>query len=517
MATTYRRKPTKAELRRQQMEELVVYPIDWLEERSGLDRRPQVLPLPQRPVGHQLDADARLGRAHRLSRAGDHRRHPRDVLRAVGATDPHTGKPVAWESIVNITDHVYMGWLVRGMHKWGASVFIILMFLHMGRVFLFGAYKYPRELNWIVGVLILVSGMMEGFTGYLLPWDQTAYWASVVGINLNGTAPFLGPWLAQFLRGGQEISGDTLTRFYSLHMLVIPGAIIALITLHLYLVIRLGVTSPPWSKEAAGGEPDEEEEPRLRSGLTRPVAPARTGCRPSREAATDGCDPVGKEKPSRTDAPRAEFARYKADVKKRGKPFFPYAMFHDTVMSLVVVCDDHRARGDLEVDGVRARITTATHKGLLGPEVRSRRPIPARRASCRGRTGTSTSSSTCSGSSSGRSRSSSARSAFRPSRSMLLIALPFLDRRRARQPLAAAGRHGRRRPRRSSRWACSRGRARPRRRRSLPRSSENIPRWIKDEHLPPTRCRGRSSSRPRAARPATRTTAQAARTSARPT
>ena len=88
------------------------------------------------------------------------------------------------------------------MHRWGASVFIILMFLHMGRVFLFGAYKYPRELNWIIGVLILVIGMMEGFTGYLLPWDQTAYWATVVGINLNGTAPFLGPWLAQFLRGG---------------------------------------------------------------------------------------------------------------------------------------------------------------------------------------------------------------------------------------------------------------------------------------------------------------------------
>jgi menaquinol-cytochrome c reductase cytochrome b subunit len=164
-----------------------------------------------------------------------------------------------------------MGWLVRGMHKWGASVFIILMFLHMGRVFLFGAYKYPRELNWIIGVLILVMGMMEGFTGYLLPWDQTAYWATVVGINLNGTAPFLGPWLAQFLRGGQEITGETLTRFYSLHMLVIPGAIFALIGLHLYLVIRLGVTSPPWSKTAAGAEQVEEEEPARRPGLVRPV------------------------------------------------------------------------------------------------------------------------------------------------------------------------------------------------------------------------------------------------------
>jgi quinol-cytochrome oxidoreductase complex cytochrome b subunit len=145
------------------------------------------------------------------------------------------------------------------------------MFLHMARVFLFGAYKYPRELNWIIGVLLLALGMLEGFTGYLLPWDQTAYWATVVGINLNGTFPFVGPFLAQFLRSGQEIGGETLTRFYSLHMLLIPGGIIALITLHLYLVIRLGVTSPPWSKEAAGGEP-EDEPSTARVGLTRPVS-----------------------------------------------------------------------------------------------------------------------------------------------------------------------------------------------------------------------------------------------------
>jgi quinol-cytochrome oxidoreductase complex cytochrome b subunit len=145
------------------------------------------------------------------------------------------------------------------MHRWGASVFIILLFLHMGRVFLFGAYKYPRELNWLLGVLLLVLAMLEGFTGYLLPWDQTAYWATVVGINLNATAPFAGPFLADFLRGGQEIGTDTLSRFYSMHMLLIPGALIALITLHLYLVIRLGVTSPPWSHEAAGRERDEEE------------------------------------------------------------------------------------------------------------------------------------------------------------------------------------------------------------------------------------------------------------------
>ena len=241
------------------------------------------------------------------------------------------------------------------MHKWGASVFIILMFLHMGRVFLFGAYKYPRELNWIVGVLLLASGMAEGFTGYLLPWDQTAYWASVVGINLNGTAPFLGPWLAQFLRSGQEISGETLTRFYSLHMLVLPGAIAGLIGLHLYLVVRLGVTSPPWSKEAAGRERPEEPSD-LRQGLTRRPRARRAGR-------------IGlmAEKPSRFDLRRADFARYKKDVKERGKPFFPWAMFEDTVMSLVVVT----------VIVALAAIWKWTsygphhdglHQGLLGPE-----------------------------------------------------------------------------------------------------------------------------------------------------
>ncbi|MFL5946289.1 MAG: cytochrome bc complex cytochrome b subunit, partial [Gaiellaceae bacterium] len=176
----------------------------------------------------------------------------------------------AYQSINHITNDITLGWLVRGMHRWGASVFIILMFFHMARVFLFGAYKYPRELNWIIGVILLAVGMLEGFTGYLLPWDQTAYWATVVGINLNGTAPVLGPFLADFLRGGAEIGGDTLSRFYSMHMLLIPGLIFALIGLHLYLVIRLGVSSPPWSGTAAGGDDaDRVVATNGRTGLTR--------------------------------------------------------------------------------------------------------------------------------------------------------------------------------------------------------------------------------------------------------
>jgi menaquinol-cytochrome c reductase cytochrome b subunit len=127
-------------------------------------------------------------------------------------------------------------------------------------------------------VLILAHGMLEGFTGYLLPWDQTAYWATIVGINLNGTAPILGPFLSQFLRGGAEIGPDTIARFYSLHMLLIPGGIMALIGFHLYLVVRLGVTSPPWSREAAGLAP-EEAPPATngRSGLVRPGPRGRNG------------------------------------------------------------------------------------------------------------------------------------------------------------------------------------------------------------------------------------------------
>jgi quinol-cytochrome oxidoreductase complex cytochrome b subunit len=155
------------------------------------------------------------------------------------------------------------------MHKWGASIFIILMFFHMARVFLFGAYKYPRELNWIVGALILTLALAEGFTGYLLPWDQTAYWATVVGININATAPIAGPFIADFLRGGAEIGENTLSIFYSFHMLVIPGGLAALILLHLYLVVRLGVSSPPWSPIAAGRERDEVEAP-PGTGLVRP-------------------------------------------------------------------------------------------------------------------------------------------------------------------------------------------------------------------------------------------------------
>jgi menaquinol-cytochrome c reductase cytochrome b subunit len=154
----------------------------------------------------------------------------------------------AYESTEHITNDVFLGELVRGMHKWGATVMVILIFLHMARVFFFGAYKYPRELNWIVGVVLLVLTLMMALTGYLLPFDQRSFWATVVAVNINASGPVIGPFLADFLRGGSEFGATTLARFYSLHMLLIPGLIIALIGVHLYLVTKLGTTAPPWLK-----------------------------------------------------------------------------------------------------------------------------------------------------------------------------------------------------------------------------------------------------------------------------
>ncbi len=114
----------------------------------------------------------------------------------------------AYESIRYITDQAFLGQFVRGMHKWGASVMVILIFLHMGRVFFFGAYKYPRELTWVIGVVLLILTLAMGFTGYLLPFDQRSYWATIVGVNINGTGPFIGPFLSDFLQSRPRVRGD---------------------------------------------------------------------------------------------------------------------------------------------------------------------------------------------------------------------------------------------------------------------------------------------------------------------
>jgi menaquinol-cytochrome c reductase cytochrome b subunit len=154
----------------------------------------------------------------------------------------------AYTSIQHINNEVFAGELVRGMHRWGATVMVVLVFLHMGRVFFFGAYKYPRELNWIIGVVLVLLTLLMALTGYLLPFDQRSFWATVVAVNINASGPVIGPYLADFLRGGAEFGATTISRFYALHMLLVPGLIAALIGAHLYLVAKLGTTAPPWLK-----------------------------------------------------------------------------------------------------------------------------------------------------------------------------------------------------------------------------------------------------------------------------
>jgi menaquinol-cytochrome c reductase cytochrome b subunit len=164
----------------------------------------------------------------------------------------------AYESTRYLTNEVFLGEFVRGMHKWGSTMMVVLVFLHMGRVYFFGAYKYPRELNWVIGVVLLILTMTMSFTGYLLPFDQRSYWATIVGVNINGTGPLVGPFLNDFLRGGAEFGATTLSRFYAIHMLLVPGALAALIAAHIYLVTRLGTTAPPWLRAEPRDELHEE-------------------------------------------------------------------------------------------------------------------------------------------------------------------------------------------------------------------------------------------------------------------
>jgi ubiquinol-cytochrome c reductase cytochrome b subunit/menaquinol-cytochrome c reductase cytochrome b subunit len=154
----------------------------------------------------------------------------------------------AYESTRFITEQAFFGEFVRGMHKWGATVMVVLIFLHMARTFFFGAYKYPRELNWVIGVALLVLTFVMALTGYLLPFDQRSFWATIVANNITASGPLIGPYLGDFLRAGPEFGATTLSRFYAIHMLIVPGAIAALIGAHLYLVAKLGTTAPPWMK-----------------------------------------------------------------------------------------------------------------------------------------------------------------------------------------------------------------------------------------------------------------------------
>ena len=205
----------------------------------------------------------------------------------------------AYESARYITNDVFLGEFVRGMHKWGSTVMVILIFLHMARTFFFGAYKYPRELNWVIGVVLLILTFVMSLTGYLLPFDQRSYWATIVAANITASGPVVGPYLGDFLRGGAEFNATTLSRFYSIHMLLVPGLIAALIGAHLYLVARLGTHG------AAVAEAGRARE-------------AHAGPRMNR-------------------AEKESYLREYSLMKSAGKPFFPYAVAKDSVMACIVM------------------------------------------------------------------------------------------------------------------------------------------------------------------------------------
>jgi quinol-cytochrome oxidoreductase complex cytochrome b subunit len=146
-------------------------------------------------------------------------------------------------------NEVAFGSLIRGIHHWAASGMVLLVFVHMLRVFFMGAYKYPREMSWMVGVVILLVTILFGFTGYLLPWDEKAYWATAVGTNIAGSAPGVGEWMLRILRGGTELGALTLNRFYAMHVMLLPMLATLLITVHVAMVIRQGISYPPRREE----------------------------------------------------------------------------------------------------------------------------------------------------------------------------------------------------------------------------------------------------------------------------
>ncbi|MDR2503190.1 MAG: cytochrome b N-terminal domain-containing protein [Deltaproteobacteria bacterium] len=150
----------------------------------------------------------------------------------------------AYASVSYIKNEVAFGALTQNLHRVGASAAVVMVFLHMLRVYFTKSYKNPRELNWIAGVLLLLVVLGFGFTGYLLPWDQKAYWATTVGVNIIETVPWLGGFIADMLRGGDEVGALTLTRFFVIHVMFLPALLLCLLAAHFFMVRRQGISHP---------------------------------------------------------------------------------------------------------------------------------------------------------------------------------------------------------------------------------------------------------------------------------
>jgi ubiquinol-cytochrome c reductase cytochrome b subunit len=151
----------------------------------------------------------------------------------------------AWNSLQTLNHSIALGWFIRALHGWGSNFMIAVVLIHMVEVFLFGAYKFPRELTWIVGVFLLLMTLGMAFTGQVLRFDQDAYWGLGIGASITSRVPIIGPWAVKLLLGGPIIAGATLSRFFALHVFVIPGLLLTFVGLHLLMVLKLGINEWP--------------------------------------------------------------------------------------------------------------------------------------------------------------------------------------------------------------------------------------------------------------------------------
>jgi len=219
------------------LKKLLYSALDWFEDRTGLVSK--LKPIMEHPVPKESKWAYVFGSATLFS----------FVLQiatgVVLATMYVPSTDSAFQSLSHIQNGALFGHIVRGMHYFGASAMFMFIGIHMLRVFLYAAYKYPREVNWISGVLLLILTLAMGFTGQLMRWDQDAVWSVNISAKQAARLPFIGGWLSRFVYGGDHLSGITLTRFFDLHVFLIPGAMMAIIGLHLYLVLRNGISEPP--------------------------------------------------------------------------------------------------------------------------------------------------------------------------------------------------------------------------------------------------------------------------------
>src|SRR5437899_8983954 len=181
----------------------------------------------------------------------------------------------AWNSLQTLNHQIAFGWFIRALHGWGSNFMLAIVLIHMVQVFLFGAYKFPRELTWIVGVFLLLMTLGMAFTGQVLRFDQDAYWGLGIGVSISSRIPVLGPWLVSLLLGGPIIAGATLSRFFALHVFVIPGLLIAFVVAHVLLVLTLGVNEWPMPGRVVRRATYLEEYHRLPHGADGiPLVPA---------------------------------------------------------------------------------------------------------------------------------------------------------------------------------------------------------------------------------------------------